>query len=132
MIRSIQSALVALACIVPALAAQAAPTATQVFNNNQIVSGSCSAVATVTGADPVFTVYFKNSTVTSAGYTVYLQGSPDGTNWSEIVIPSISVSGGSYGVGTYQMTTTVKATRVRVCVQSSTSFSATASAWIVN
>ena len=135
---SFVSALVAAGSLVACLSAHAAgPVSTVVLGNAQIASGGCSSIMAVATTDPTFTVYFKPLTmVTTTAYNARLESSPDGVNWSQVSggNPDIAVAKNAPLNQTYSATVAVKAARLRLCVFSdtSTSFTTTASAWIVN
>jgi hypothetical protein len=108
-------------------------TATQLWNSTQVYNGATSPVASISSADPVYTVYYKPVTAAAQDYYINLQTSPDGVNWSTVSDHSIYVAK-SAAVGTiYQMTVSAKTVKLRlIATPTNVTFSATGSAWIVN
>ena len=109
-------------------------TANLVWNNGQIYNGATSLVAPISSAEPTYTVYFKTTSAAAQDYIVRVQTSPDGVNWSLVPDHQIYVSRGDGAGLTYQVTFQAKTVKIRLIVMpaNSATFSATASAWIVN
>lgn len=116
-----------------ALPAFAQVTSSQVWNSTQLYNGSTSPVLSISSANPTYTVYFKSMTTASQDFTVYLQTSPDGVNWSTIMDKSIYVSRLNPSGSMYQMTVDVKTVKARLFITpTNLSYSFMASAWVVN
>lgn len=108
-------------------------TSSQVWNNAQLYNGSTSPVVPVSAANGTYTVYFKPTTLAAQDYSVALQTSPDGVNWSTVNDKSITVSKYSPTGVTYQMTISAKTVNARLFVYpTNLSYSLIASGWIVN
>ena len=108
-------------------------TSSQVWNSTQLYNGSVSPVLSISSSNPTYTVYFKNTTTTSQDYSVSLQTSPDGINWSTVTDKSIYVSRLNPAGYTYQMTVDVKTVKARLFITpTNLSYSFMASAWVVN
>lgn len=106
---------------------------TQLWNNTSIYNGAVSPVVAISSAEPTYTVYFKPVSVAAQDYYVNLQTSPDGVTWSTVPDKSIYVSKYAAANTVYQLTAQVKTVRLRLFVTpTNVSFSASASAWMVN
>ena len=109
------------------------PVSYQVWNNATIFNASASPSVIVDSTEPLFTVYVKTITKATADYYVYLQISPDGTNWSSS--SSIWISKLNAANTMYKVSVNEKALKVRLYIgpaEAATNFSASISAWIVN